>query len=49
MLKINNNKNEKNIKEKLAANITIDKVSFDPTKIEDLGKLDVNYKRLMRS
>lgn len=49
MLKINDNKNEKNIKEKSAANITIDKVSFDPTKIEDLGKLDVNYKRLMRS
>ena len=49
ILKDNTDSNKKNIKEKDYANVNVEYKSFDPTIIEDLGSLDVNYKRLMRS
>ena len=49
MLKCNTKSNKKNIKEKDYANLNVEYKSFDPTIIKDLGSLDVNYKRLMRS
>ena len=49
MLDNNKKSNQKNIKQKKYADLNIEYTSFDPTIIKDLGSLDANYKRLMRS
>ncbi len=48
ILKDNIKSNKKNIEEKDYADLSVEYATFDPTKINTFGKLNANYKRLMR-